>query len=361
MPTQMKDGRWRAHKQIGGRRKTKVCQTKAEAKKWEAAQDAKSWAAEEEQRQTLTISLGEWATAYLDYSKETHVRGTYDGKRMAFRGLFQVLEHKLPVDALTKQAAIKALRTIGRKVSGNTLNCHRKEYLAAWNWGIDELDLSELCPFARVKKARHDKQPRYIPPLKDVFRILDAAEPQDRVMLLVMLHTGARKGEVFRLRWDDVDFETGSIRLGTRKRKGGGMEYDLLPMTTELRMALANLKAKASALYVFPRGQTGRPYQGRNRYMERVCRRAGVRHFGFHALRHLSASMMARAGLDLLTIQAMLRHKHSTTTNHYLRQLQGLRVDLDQVFAPTTPPGVQQLRSSAAQVAHEIAHGDFGG
>jgi integrase len=296
--------------------------------------------------------LAEWATTYLDYSKANHAQKNYDGKQLAFHRLFAVLNHKLPVDALSNQAAIKALRSIGSKVSGNTINCHRKEYIAAWKWGVDELGLPGGCPFAKVKKARHDKSPRYIPPLDDVSSIMDAAETQDRVMLLTMLHTGARRGEVFRLRWDDVDFDAGTIRLGTRKRKGGGMEYNLLPMTTELRKALKKHKGTATALYVFPRGQTGRPYRGRNRFMERICRRAGVRHFGFHVLRNLSASMMARAGLDLLTIQAMLRHKHTTTTNHYLRQIQGVRVDLDRVFNPN---------ADEIQLAHEVAHGDYRG
>ena len=350
MPTQMKDGRWRAHKQIGGKRRTKVCRTKAEAKKWEAAQTAQEWAAEDEAKKIRTVSLGEWAVAYLDYSKATHASKTYDGKRLAFRRFFQHVGRHTEANALTKRIAMVVMDRIAREVPGYSANCHRKDLLAAWRWGVDHLGLLEDCPFARAPKAKHDKAPRYIPPLEDVQRVLDVAEAADRIMLLTMLHTGIRRGEVFRLRWDDVDLAAGKLRIGTRKRQGGGMEYDLLPMTTELRQALAEHKANATALYVFPRGNTGRPYRERNRFMARICKKAGVRHFGFHALRHLSASMLDNAGVNLATIQAILRHRRSTTTDHYLRQLQGVKVDLDRVFAPQEP----------GQVAHKVAHGNFG-
>ena len=66
-----------------------------------------------------------------------------------------------------------------------------------------------------------------------------AASIEDKVFLLTALHTGARVGELFRLTWPDVDLVSGTIRLGTRKTATGGMEYATLPMTPELRQALA--------------------------------------------------------------------------------------------------------------------------
>ena len=57
-------------------------------------------------------------------------------------------------------------------------------------------------------------------------------------MLLAFLHLAARRGEVFRLTWDDVDFRNNQIRLWTRKRRGGDLEFDWLPMTKMLKEAL---------------------------------------------------------------------------------------------------------------------------
>jgi len=46
-----------------------------------------------------------------------------------------------------------------------------------------------------------------------------------------------------------------------------------------------------------------------------------VKAFGFHAIRHLTASILYRKGYSLGHIQAVLRHKNPNTTSRYLRSL----------------------------------------
>jgi len=55
--------------------------------------------------------------------------------------------------------------------------------------------------------------------------------------------------------------------------------------------------------------------------MRRMCERAGVKPFGYHAIRHLSASILYKSGYSVATIQAILRHKNPNTTSRYLRSL----------------------------------------
>ncbi|MBN1102204.1 MAG: tyrosine-type recombinase/integrase [Deltaproteobacteria bacterium] len=55
--------------------------------------------------------------------------------------------------------------------------------------------------------------------------------------------------------------------------------------------------------------------------MRRICDRAGVKRFGFHAIRHLSASILYGLGYDVATIQAILRHRSPNTTERYLKTL----------------------------------------
>ena len=55
--------------------------------------------------------------------------------------------------------------------------------------------------------------------------------------------------------------------------------------------------------------------------MKRLCARARVKAFGFHAIRHLTASILYKMGQPVSVIQAILRHKSPNTTAIYLKSL----------------------------------------
>jgi integrase len=55
--------------------------------------------------------------------------------------------------------------------------------------------------------------------------------------------------------------------------------------------------------------------------MKRLCEKVHVRHFGFHAIRHFSASLMYDMGEPTSSIQFTLRHQSAKTTDIYLRSL----------------------------------------
>ena len=59
----------------------------------------------------------------------------------------------------------------------------------------------------------------------------------------------------------------------------------------------------------------------KNNIMTDLCKKAGVKHFGFHAIRHLHASILFNEGSELSTIQKQLRHTSPNTTVQYLRTL----------------------------------------
>ena len=150
--------------------------------------------------------------------------------------------------------------------------------------------------------------------------------------MLTFLHLAARKKEIFNLTLADVNFVNNQVRLWTNKREGGNQEADWLPMTSELRRTLMgwwqNRPVKDSP-YVFVcldktpfcEQYYGRPFTSRQHFMKRLCKKAKVKHFGFHSIRHLTASILYHKGHDVAVIQAILRHKSPTTTNQYLKSL----------------------------------------
>lgn len=201
-----------------------------------------------------------------------------------------------------------------------------------------ETDSMAANPFRSVKKFSETRHPRYIPPLDDFWTVYDQVENlQDKVILMAFLHTAGRRSEIFNLKFSDLDFHSGRIRLWTRKRKNGSMEYDWIPMTTELSEKLQSWRKERLMMRVGDKEHVfvcleqtpfcveyyGQPFMKRQHFLKRLCKRAKIKPFGFHSIRHLTATELFIKGYDLWIIQTIMRHKSPTTTIRYLHK-QGL-------------------------------------
>ena len=316
---------------ISGKRKEKIFLNKKDAVAWES----ESWSNPDTiwPEKTNTVSLFDWSQSYLDYSEATFADVTYSEKKSVFKRFFKSVDPCLAVNELTP-AHVEAYVILQKsKRSGYAANKDRKNLLAAWEWGMEYMTpkLPKPNP-CQVKKMPEIRQPRYVPPEADFWKVYDVTVGQDRVMLLAFLHLAARRGEIFRLTWDDIDFTADQARLWTRKREGGHYEYDWLPMTQMLKEALlwwqGNRPIKDSP-YVFLcldekkfcEESYGKPFKYRQHFMMYVCARAGVKKFGFHAIRHLTATVLYKLGIPIADIQIILRHQSATTTAKYLKSL----------------------------------------
>jgi len=326
-----KTGKYRAHKMINGTRKTKTFATKAEAKRWEARQDEETWIAE--QQALASMSLLEWSVKYLEYSKAHHESKTFKSEKLsAFKRFFAVVDKDTNVDDLTVADCLRVLEKRFRKVSGNAANKDKKNFKAAWYWGIKYLGMPKDNPFVSVDSFPEIKRPLYVPPEEDFWKVYDVAEGEDKVLLLAYLHTAARRNELFTLKWDDVDLVNGKICLWTKKRKGGSYEFDWLPLTDRLLDSLTDHAKSKRSEFVFCNAD-GVPYAERQKLIPRLCKKAGVRRFTYHPIRHLTASILAQEGLDIVTIQKMLRHKNPLTTTLYLHQQGIMKNELEKAFS----------------------------
>jgi len=327
-----KGQKWVAQVRKEGTQKNKRFKTKKEALAWEAEMRQKptnDW-----QEKIDTICLGDWAQVYMDYAQTKFVPKTYDEKQAVFRRFFREFKPAKSVSELNRAKVLSYIIKQNKKRSGYGANKDRKNLLAAWNWGIKYMDpaLPSPNPFL-VEKMPEVRHPRYIPPEEDFWKVYGVAEEgQDQIMLLTFLHLAARRGEIFRLTWADIDFGNSRARLGTRKRMDGTLEYDWLPMTQELRQKLRwwweNRPIKDSPFVFvctekkpFCKEHYGEPFKERSKFIRRLCDEAKIKRFGFHAIRHLSASILFNLGYEVAVIQTILRHKSPNTTERYLKSL----------------------------------------
>lgn len=148
-------------------------------------------------------------------------------------------------------------------------------------------------------------------------RLLEAIE-QDKhpiagAMMKCALFTGMRRGEMFKLKWVDVDFDRGFILI--RSPKGGvSMSIPLNDSARELFLSLPR-----SSEFVFP-GRGGRQRTDITKQLNEIKAAAGLpKDFRpLHGLRHVYASMLASSGeVDLYVLQRLLTHKSPQMTQRY--------------------------------------------
>ncbi|MFP4128439.1 MAG: tyrosine-type recombinase/integrase [Desulfonatronovibrio sp.] len=180
---------------------------------------------------------------------------------------------------------------------------------------------------------------------------MECAEGQDKDYLIVIRETMARVGEINRLQWADIDFESGTVILYTRKKSGGHLTPRKIPMTKTLLEILTrmNMERETSKPWVFWHRYWSRkqgkhmegPYGDRKKLMKRLCEKAGVKYFRFHPIRHLGASVMDNHSVPIAAIQRILGHENRKTTEIYLHCMGELERKAMDVF--------EQIRESHTQ------------
>jgi integrase len=136
--------------------------------------------------------------------------------------------------------------------------------------------------------------------------------PKLYLLVLLALTTGARRGELERMRWHDMDFDRGTCTV--RLTKNG--DPKVLPLVPAVVQELRAHEAAPNAL-VF--ASTRRPDVAFNNVAvwKRALKEAGVRGFRFHDLRHSCASYLAQSGATLLEIGEVLGHRQLSVTKRY--------------------------------------------
>ena len=175
------------------------------------------------------------------------------------------------------------------------------------------------CRFVRRYKVEKHHE-RFLTP-EELYRLgqaLDAAPAEGlasvhaaaAIRLLVL--TGCRRNEVLGLRWEDLYFEAGEMRLADSKTGGR-----VVPMPAPAAKVLAGLSRVDGNPWVFPGRKKGTRQRNINDSWDRVRKRAGLDGVRLHDFRHSYASraLALREGLPM--IGKLLGHTQVQTTARY--------------------------------------------
>jgi integrase/recombinase XerD len=173
-----------------------------------------------------------------------------------------------------------------------------------------------------VQTIPYGKRPKTLPSVlsqEDVARLIGAAKPgRQRVMVQTAYACGLRINELLQLRVADID----SSRMVVIVRQGKGRKDRLLPLSPSLLTELrAYWRQARPAMWLFPGLFPGQPLRDGAFYrsFQAIVIRAGFRkRVTCHTLRHSFATHLLEAGVDLVTLQALLGHSHLRATICYL-------------------------------------------
>jgi integrase len=131
--------------------------------------------------------------------------------------------------------------------------------------------------------------------------------------LKLLAYSGARRDEALTLKWADVDFERGFLRIGAdgESKNSKARHVDFNP---QLRGHLKDMVKRRvpDSEWLFPspqRGKTDRPTKTFRESFLLAREKASLEWVGFHDLRHYFASMAVMSGIDFKTIAEWLGHQ----------------------------------------------------
>jgi len=174
----------------------------------------------------------------------------------------------------------------------------------------------------RVKKLEeNNSRERVILDMKlkdeDLRRLIDSAAPHFKPVLIIALITGMRLGEILKMRWKDINFRLGTIRIPKENSKS--KKERVVPIDSVIFNVLDSLERKGE--YVFINDWTGGHRKDVREAFKAACKRAGIpygRDKGliFHDLRHLAAYRLVKL-TDIVTASKILGHADVKMTLRY--------------------------------------------
>lgn len=257
-----------------------------------------------------TVVFDNLCNEYLRFSRANKAPGSYcrDGLNVknllrSFRGreIAGITAHDFERHKNARRQAVSPA-SVNREIS-----CMKHMFNKAVQWGY--LRENHLRSVAKFKEP--PGRLRYLND-EEIERLLRCCAEHIRPIVVMALNTGMRRGEIFSLKWADVDMKNRTITLRHTKNN----ECRGIPINGILYDTLMCMEPGLWDQYVFL-NKDGKPFRDIKTGFSAALRRAGIRDFRFHDLRHTFASRLVMAGVDIRTVQTLMGHKDIKMTMRY--------------------------------------------
>lgn len=184
--------------------------------------------------------------------------------------------------------------------------------------------LRHAVKMGRLRAAPAIEVPPQAPPRerwltrKEATKLLTACHlPHLRLFILLALNTGARRGAILGLGWDQVDLKHARIDFNPPGRAQTAKRRPVVPINRPLLAALKAARKGAKTEFVVE--YQGEGLAGIRRAFNDACRAAKLKGVTPHTLRHTAATWMAQGGVPLAEIAGILGQSIQRTTERYIK------------------------------------------
>ncbi len=336
-----------------GRRLRKRFRREREASRFFSAENVKIERGTWQEPTLRVLTLSDALDEYREYSKvqhRSHKSYVAPSLKMWERELDSTVLLSTVTHAQVEHVKLRRAGSVGRSTVDKDLGVLK----AFFNWCVSR-GMAASNPVRKVKGFREDNtRLRYLTE-EEYQRLIEAAQkvrsPHLAEKIALAVHTGLRRGNLFNLRWDQIDFLNRVLRVSRTKTN----HPHAVPLNETALAILERLHRDPSASpYVFPHGggkHEGQPVKDVKNAFHTALDAAGIQDFTWHDLRHTFASWLVMRGANLRSVADLLGHRslkmamrYAHLSPAYLAKEVGL---LDQ--AVTTPRPRRSRRARKGQ------------
>jgi hypothetical protein len=182
----------------------------------------------------------------------------------------------------------------------------------------------------------------FIPIEQELDQLITAAGKKVAVFLQLLKETGARCGEITRLKWTDVDSQQRTIRIKPEK----GSNARILPLSTKAIGMLDNLPKTSEPIFPLASDMRSNFYVQRRRIARKLAN-PRLLQIHFHTFRHWKGTTEYHKTKDSFYVKEILGHKSIMSTQVYIHidraPFQNAPPDDFHVKVAKTPKEITQL------------------